>query len=128
MKSNHVFIFAFLPLVVACGSSPPPAAPAGTSDPSSSKAAEPSTAPTTTTSTTSTTTTTTPSTTAPSTAAPSTAATSTSSTRVAKEGESCGDGSMGTPNAACAPGLVCDKSGATKPPAGAASSGPVGTC
>jgi hypothetical protein len=47
---------------------------------------------------------------------------------VANEGESCGDGSMGTPNIACNDGLVCDTSGATPPPAGAAASGAVGVC
>jgi hypothetical protein len=47
---------------------------------------------------------------------------------VAKEGETCGDGMMGTPNMPCAEGLVCDTSAAQDPPADAASSGKVGTC
>jgi len=49
---------------------------------------------------------------------------------LAKEGESCGDGTMGAPNRQCADGLVCDVGAGTAPtaPAGAESSAKPGTC
>ena len=52
----------------------------------------------------------------------------TPTTTVAKEGETCGDGMMGTPNMPCAEGLVCDTSAAQDPPPDAQSSGKVGVC
>ena len=52
----------------------------------------------------------------------------TPTTTMAKEGETCGDGTMGTPNLPCAEGLVCDTSAAQDPPPEAQSSGKVGVC
>jgi hypothetical protein len=52
----------------------------------------------------------------------------TPTTSVAKEGETCGDGMMGTPNMPCDEGLVCDTSAAQDPPPDAQSSGKVGVC
>lgn len=46
----------------------------------------------------------------------------------AKEGEVCGDGTMGRPNTACAEGLHCDMSDASATPAGAEGSAPLGHC
>jgi hypothetical protein len=67
---------------------------------------------------------------APATGGSTTAAPAPATAGTAKEGETCGNGTMGMPNIACADGLVCDYGAGTAPtaPAGAESSAKPGTC
>jgi hypothetical protein len=105
LRASSIASLTLVASLMACGSTPPPAAP--TTETTTTTSMPASTAPT----------------------APTTESAAPVDQSGAKEGEACGDGVMGRIKAACAPGLTCDSSNtAPSGPPGAAASARNGKC